>query len=141
MPMRIVWVKEFSYFSMSFFSKVMDEKDVIGGYSWIFSWNFAVAVYKCTLLKISVLCLKSIISFSWKTLRNNGYSLLFENVINMDQYILRLVLGSNNFLITFEYSEGTETLHKIDCFCYFWDNFCTQHFFHWLNVWPDCLSK
>ena len=90
---------------------------------------------------------KSLINlFSWEISGITGIFLLFKKVFNMDQYVLGLVLGSNIFLLSLNSiyflkwrlmnlvdSERTQTLQKINYFCYFSDNICTQHFFHWLN--------
>ena len=57
----------------------------------------------CLGLKTSAFRLKSVINLlSWKIGGITGVFLLFKNVFNMDQYVLRLVLGSNNPSATFE---------------------------------------
>ena len=54
-------------------------------------------------LNISVFCVKSVINLlSWETGGIVGIFLLFKNVFNMDQYVLRQVLGSKNLFATFE---------------------------------------
>ena len=54
-------------------------------------------------LKISAFCLKSVVNLlSWKIGRIMGIFLLFKNVFIMDQYVLGLVLGSNNLFATYE---------------------------------------
>ena len=54
-------------------------------------------------LKISAFCLKSVINLLlWKIGGITGIFLLFKNVFNMYQYVLGLVLGSNNLFATFQ---------------------------------------
>ena len=94
---------------MSFISKVIENKDsfdlrehadgilllLIKGEHCSEKWE----------LKISVSCLKSVIYLlSWKIggITGNNIFLLFRKVFNMDQYVLGLVLGSNNLFTTFE---------------------------------------
>ena len=61
-----------------------------------------------------------------------SFFLLFKNVLNMDQYVSGLVLGSNIFLLPLNTiyfsnwqamnlvdSEMSKTLQKKDSFCYF----------------------
>ena len=92
---------------MSFISKVIEDKDsfdlrehsdgilllLIKGEHCLEKWE----------LKISAFCLKSVIYLlSWKIGGITDIFLLFRKVFNMDQYVLGLVLGSNNLFATFE---------------------------------------
>ena len=93
--------------SLSFISKVMEDKDSFGfcGYSdgILLLLIKGVHCLEKWELKISAFCLKSVIYLlSWRIDGITGIILLFKNVFSMDQYVLGLVLGSNIFFVTFE---------------------------------------
>ena len=78
------------------------KKRVHGNGRTTLSWAFK----KCPRLlcfPLLAFCLKSVINLlPWKFGGITGIFLLFKNVFNMDQYVLGLVLRSNNIYASFE---------------------------------------